>query len=35
MKLGPSANRLQQKPETKQDQTETNQEHEEHHDKLG
>jgi hypothetical protein len=35
LKLGPSANRLQQKPETKPDQTETNQEHEEHHDEPG
>jgi hypothetical protein len=34
LKLGPSANRLQQKPNTKPDQTETNQEHEEHHDEL-
>jgi hypothetical protein len=32
LKLGPSANRLQRKPKTKPDQTETNQEHEEHHD---
>jgi hypothetical protein len=35
LKLRPSANQLQQKPETKPDQTETNQEHEEHHDELG
>jgi hypothetical protein len=34
LKLGLSANRLQQKPKTKPDQTETNQEHEEHHDEL-
>jgi hypothetical protein len=30
LKLGPSANRLQRKPKTKPDQTETKQEHEEH-----
>jgi hypothetical protein len=35
LKLGPSANRLQRKPKTKPDQTETKQEHEEHHDELG
>jgi hypothetical protein len=35
LKLGPSANWLQQKPKTKPDQTETKQEHEEHHDELG
>jgi hypothetical protein len=35
LKLGPSANRLQQKHETKPDQTETNPKHEEHHDELG
>jgi hypothetical protein len=34
LKLGPSANRLQRKPKTKLDQTETNQEHEEHYDEL-
>jgi hypothetical protein len=34
LKLGPSANRLQRKPKTKPDQTETNQEHEGHHDEL-
>jgi hypothetical protein len=34
LKLGPSANRLQRKPKTKPYQTETNQEHEEHHDEL-
>jgi hypothetical protein len=34
LKLGPSANRLQPKPKTKLDQTETKQEHEEHHDEL-
>jgi hypothetical protein len=34
LKLGPSANRLQRKPKTKPDQTETNQEHEEHNDEL-
>jgi hypothetical protein len=34
-KLGPSANQLQRKPKTKPDQTETKQEHEEHHDELG
>jgi hypothetical protein len=34
LKLGPSANRLQRKPKTKLDQTETKQEHEEHHDEL-
>jgi hypothetical protein len=30
LKLGPSTNRLQRKPKTKPDQTETKQEHEEH-----
>jgi hypothetical protein len=35
LKLGPSANRLQQKPKTKPDQTEMKQEHEEHRDDLG
>jgi hypothetical protein len=35
LKLGPSANRLQRKPKTKPDQTETKQEHEEHRDELG
>jgi hypothetical protein len=35
LKLEPSANRLQRKPKTKPDQTETKQEHEEHHDELG
>jgi hypothetical protein len=35
LKLGPSANRLQQKPKTKPDQTEMKQEHEEHRDELG
>jgi hypothetical protein len=35
LKLGPSANRLQRKPISKQDQTETKQEHEEDHDRLG
>jgi hypothetical protein len=35
LKLGPSANRLQQKPKTKPDRTETRQEHEEHRDELG
>jgi hypothetical protein len=34
LKLGPSANWLQRKPKTTPDQTETNQEHEEHHDEL-
>jgi hypothetical protein len=34
LKLGPSANWLQRKPKTKPDRTETNQEHEEHHDEL-
>jgi hypothetical protein len=33
-KLGPSANWLQRKPKTKLDQTETKQEHEEHHNEL-
>jgi hypothetical protein len=35
LKLGPSANRLQRKPKTKSDQTETKQEREEHRDELG
>jgi hypothetical protein len=35
LKLGPSANRLQRKPKTKPDQTESKQEHEEHRDELG
>jgi hypothetical protein len=35
VKLGPSANWLQQKPKTKPDETETKQEHQEHHDELG
>jgi hypothetical protein len=35
LKLRPSANRLQRKPKTRPDQTETKQEHEEHHDELG
>jgi hypothetical protein len=34
LKLGPSANWLQRKPKTTLDQTQTNQEHEEHHDEL-
>jgi hypothetical protein len=35
LKLGPSTNRLQRKPKTKPDQTETKQEHEEHRDEPG
>jgi hypothetical protein len=35
LKLGLSANRLQQKPKPKPDQTEIKQQHEEHHDELG
>jgi hypothetical protein len=35
LKLGPSTNRLQRIPKSKPDQTDTKQEHEEHHDELG